>query len=175
MKREMRKTKIPAVEPHSVILSNPKYPHNVGAAIRAASCFGAAQVWFTGTRVPVEGHDGFRLPREERMKGYKDVDLINYDYPFDQMVRGLTPVAIELRPGSESLADFVHPENPVYVFGPEDGSIPQVFLRHCPVRGDPHAPLREPGGRCLLGPLRPTAQAAPGRDRTLQRHVRGSS
>lgn len=131
MKREMRRGKIPEVESTSIILSNPKYPHNVGAAVRAASCFGSPQVWFTGTRVPVEGHEGYRLPREERMKGYKDVDLINYDYPFDKVDRPLTPVAIELRPGSENLADFEHPENPIYVFGPEDGSIPKSFLQHC--------------------------------------------
>jgi tRNA(Leu) C34 or U34 (ribose-2'-O)-methylase TrmL len=27
--------------------------------------------------------------------------------------------------------DFQHPDNAVYVFGPEDGSIPQVLRRHC--------------------------------------------
>lgn len=127
----MRKRAIPLVQPNSIILANPKYPHNVGAAVRAASCFGSSQVWFTGTRVPVEGHEGYRLPREERMKGYKDVDLINYDYPFEKLNGPITPVAIELRANSEVLVDFVHPKNPVYVFGPEDGSIPKVFLRHC--------------------------------------------
>jgi tRNA(Leu) C34 or U34 (ribose-2'-O)-methylase TrmL len=127
----MRKSKIPDVTAPAIILINPKFPHNVGAAVRAASCFGASQVWFTGTRVPIEPGKGYRLPREERMKGYKKVDLINYDYPFDKMPKGFTPVAIEVRPNSENLINFVHPENPVYVMGPEDGSIPKVFLKHC--------------------------------------------
>jgi tRNA G18 (ribose-2'-O)-methylase SpoU len=35
----------------AVALINPKFPHNVGASLRAASCFGAHQVWFTGDRV----------------------------------------------------------------------------------------------------------------------------
>ena len=34
----------------AIALVNPKYPHNVGAAVRAASCFGIQQVWFSGNR-----------------------------------------------------------------------------------------------------------------------------
>lgn len=64
------------------------------------------------------------------MKGYRDVDLVHFDYPFEQF-KGATPVAIELLPGSECLLDFQHPENAVYVFGPEDGSIDQVSRRFC--------------------------------------------
>src|SRR5262249_35205478 len=53
--------------PPAVVLINPKYPHNVGAAVRAASCYGIEQVWFTGDRVQLVGERRFRLPREERM------------------------------------------------------------------------------------------------------------
>jgi tRNA(Leu) C34 or U34 (ribose-2'-O)-methylase TrmL len=28
-------------------LVDPKFPHNVGAAVRAASCYGIRQAWFT--------------------------------------------------------------------------------------------------------------------------------
>lgn len=120
----------PAGQCPAIILTNPKYSANVGAAVRAASCFGAKQVWWTGNRVKLE--DGERLPREERMIGYRDVELRHFDYPFEQF-RGqdVTPVALELLPGSECLLDFVHPENAVYVFGPEDGSIDQVNRKLC--------------------------------------------
>ncbi len=113
----------------SVCLTNPKYAHNVGAAVRAASCFDIQQVWYTGNRFSLE--DGKRLPREERMKGYKDVDLIQFDYPFDAFDNSVIPVAIELRNGSEYLPYFEHPHNALYVFGPEDGSIGKSMLRHC--------------------------------------------
>lgn len=112
----------------AILLTNPKYSANVGAALRAASCFGAQQLWWTGNRVRLD--DGERLPREERLKGYREVELRQFDYPFEHF-KGATPVAIELLPNSECLFDFVHPENAVYVFGPEDGSIDQVSRRFC--------------------------------------------
>ena len=90
----------------AVVLTNPKYSANVGAALRAASCFGAKQLWWTGNRVRLD--DGQRLPREERLKGYKDVEIRQFDYPFEHFKgEGVTPVALELLPGSECLFDFV--------------------------------------------------------------------
>jgi tRNA(Leu) C34 or U34 (ribose-2'-O)-methylase TrmL len=112
----------------AIILTNPKFSANVGAAVRAASCFGAKQVWWTGDRVKMPGK-GERLPREERMKGYKDVELRQFDRPFEHFPDAV-PVAIELLPGSECLTTFEHPENAVYVFGPEDGNIGNS-RRHC--------------------------------------------
>lgn len=115
----------------AVALINPKYPHNVGAVKRACSCFNVKQLWYSGNRVPLDAKDGYRLPREERMKGYANVEIRNFDYFFEQFDKDVTPVAVELRPNSELLTNFVHPEKPLYVFGPEDGSIPQVMLQHC--------------------------------------------
>jgi tRNA(Leu) C34 or U34 (ribose-2'-O)-methylase TrmL len=114
----------------SIILINPKVPHNVGAAKRAASCFGIPQVWFTGDRISLDASKGERLPREERMKGYDEVELRHFDYPFEQF-ENATPVAVEVRENSESLPDFVHPDNPVYVFGPEDGSLKRSITQLC--------------------------------------------
>lgn len=114
----------------SLILINPKYSRNVATILRTASCYGAKQVWFTGDRVQLEIEGRKKLPREERMKGYKDVDIIQYDRPFDQFANAV-PVAVEVRENSETLFDFEHPENAVYVFGPEDGSIPRHLLQHC--------------------------------------------
>ena len=119
----------------AVAMINPKNPYNVGAALRAASCFGVPQVWFTGQRVTLGLKGAKRLPREERMKGYRDVELRHYDQVFDQFdqspVTGVVPVAVELRPNAESLVKFEHPERALYVFGPEDGSIPQSILKDC--------------------------------------------
>lgn len=115
----------------AVALVNPKFPHNVGAAVRAASCFGASQVWWTGNRVFEKTEQGKRLPREERMKGYQSVELYHGDYFFDAFESDVTPVAVELRENAEPLHTFDHPENALYVFGPEDGSLERVTLQHC--------------------------------------------
>lgn len=115
----------------AVVLTDPKYPHNLGQTIRALSCFGVGQLWWSGERLmrQIEGMD--RIPREERMKGYRDVAVLHHERPLQLFPKNVTPVAIELRPNSENLYDFEHPENAVYVFGPEDGSIDQGTLRQC--------------------------------------------
>ena len=123
--RNMKVGKTPAI-----VLINPKYPHNVGGVVRAASNFDFKQVWFTGDRVSLKPEKGTRLPREERMKGYQDVELRQHNYPLE-CFEDAVPVAVELRPGCEQLPEFEHPENAVYLFGPEDGSIKSVFLQHC--------------------------------------------
>jgi len=117
----------------AIIMYNPKYPHNVGAAVRACSCFDSNLIIFSGDRVSLEpsGKKGYRLPREERMKGYKHVKLINDEYPFNRFSKDVIPVAVEVRENAEILPHFIHPENAVYVFGPEDGSLPQIYLKHC--------------------------------------------
>jgi tRNA(Leu) C34 or U34 (ribose-2'-O)-methylase TrmL len=116
----------------AIILLDPKYAHNAGMVVRLASCFGLRQVWFTGDRVAMEAQARGRLPREERMKGYADVQVVNYDLPFEQFAPGAAvPVAVEVRKNAEPLTAFVHPPNAVYVFGPEDGSIDRSLLRHC--------------------------------------------
>lgn len=119
--------KVPAV-----VLINPKYLHNVGQTVRALSCFGVEQLWWSGARGLRALEKLDRLPREERMRGYAEVAILHADRPLEAYEgSGVTPVAVELLPGSESLVHFEHPENAVYVFGPEDGSIDQGTRRHC--------------------------------------------
>ena len=96
-----------------MVLINPKFPHNVGATIRACSCFGVESLMWTGSRINVSAYK--RLPREERMKGFKMVRFMN----------------VEVFENSEPLTLFEHPKDAVYVFGPEDGGVPQVIRRLC--------------------------------------------
>ena len=55
------KREITGVAP-SIILTRPKFAHNVGSALRAASCYGIKQVWFTGDRIGIDPDKGERLP-----------------------------------------------------------------------------------------------------------------
>ena len=71
------------------------------------------------------------------MRRYEDVALINHRDPLARLcgaVPKACPVVVELRPGSESLVDFIHPDGetaPIYVFGPEDGSLPGPVVKRC--------------------------------------------
>ncbi len=114
----------------AVLLMNPKDPRNVAQIIRACSCFGIEQCWFTGNRAQINMNGLTRLPREERMKGYSKVDLIQYDYPFEQFT-DVTPIGIEIIKGAEMMPTFEHPENALYVFGPEDGSLSKIARTFC--------------------------------------------
>lgn len=115
----------------ALLLINPKYPHNVGAAVRAAACWGVETVLFTGSRVSLKRDDKFlRLPREERMRDYQDVKLLNVEKPFD-MFPGLTPIGVEFTEGATKLPVFTHLDEAMYVFGPEDGSLNRVTLLQC--------------------------------------------
>jgi len=117
----------------AIVLHEPKYPHNVAQIVRLASAYGIGQVWYSGERI--REALGGRLPREERMRRYEDVLLVNHADPLARLcetVPDARPVAVELRPGSESLVDFVHPDGPpIYVFGPEDGSLPGAIVKKC--------------------------------------------
>lgn len=127
-----------------VVLINPKYLHNVGAAIRACSCFGVKYLQWTGDRVNPQEYE--RIPREERMKGYKSVEFRNYDRVFEVKplsVDGVVPVCVEVQENSEPLTTFEHPKNAVYIFGPEDGGVPQVIRRLC------HRFVHIPAHHCL--------------------------
>jgi tRNA(Leu) C34 or U34 (ribose-2'-O)-methylase TrmL len=127
----------------AVCLVNPKFAHNVGNTLRACSCFGVRQLWWTSGRVTLDVAEGERLPREERMKGYRDVEMVRSDRVFDAFPADTVPVAVELRPGCESLVEFEHPEPALYVFGPEDGSLPRWVLPHC------HRFVIIPAAHCL--------------------------
>lgn len=123
--------KAPEIKAPSVMLIDPRYPHNVGGALRACACWGLEQLWWTGDRVTLDYAKGERLPREERMKGYKHVQMHHDPGCFRRIPRGVTPVCVELLPDAEPLETFEHPDEAVYIFGPEDGSVPIEVRRYC--------------------------------------------
>jgi tRNA(Leu) C34 or U34 (ribose-2'-O)-methylase TrmL len=113
----------------AIILANPKYPHNLAGIIRACSCWGAPTLLWSGKRIVPE--EMSRLPREERMKGYRDVKWMRTERTFDLLPSGTIPICVELLEHSEPLTTFVHPENAAYIFGPEDGGVNQIYRRLC--------------------------------------------
>lgn len=129
----------------AVILCDPRDAYNVGNAQRACSNWGVQQLWWTGDRVKIPGsvadvvkdervrarqlpedRKAGRLPREERMKGFANVEMINHFDPFS-IYANLKPkprlICVELIEGAQHLFHYQHPLDAVYVFGPEDGGV----------------------------------------------------
>jgi hypothetical protein len=84
-------------ETPGVVLINPKYIHNIGGVIRSCSCFGVKQLFWTGSRIQIPEDVKIRIPREERMKGYRDVQWSAAEKPFDLFPPDAVPVSLDAR------------------------------------------------------------------------------
>jgi len=118
----------------AVLLIDPKFAHNVGGALRACACWGAGELVWTGERVPApeDWPAGARLPREERMRLYRDVRLRHVSpSQMPPEFPSATPVCVERSERAETLFGFEHPADAVYVFGPEDGGVPKGLRHWC--------------------------------------------
>lgn len=130
----------------AVLLYDPKRAANVGNAVRACAAFGVGQLWYYGTRAESEWMAASRIPREERTRYGQKVALLRAPEPRPLSVfpPGTVPVAVEVHRTAEVLSlDWEHPEEAVYVFGPEDGSLPRSIQLAC------HRRIILPSDHCL--------------------------
>lgn len=107
-------------------LVNPKSPANVGMVMRAAGCYEASTVFYSGVRF----ERAQKFATDTKDAGRK-IALVGVESLLDDIPDNATLVAIELIEGATPLMDFVHPDNAYYIFGPEDGSIKKELLGHC--------------------------------------------
>ena len=101
-------------------LINPKSPENVGAVMRAAGCYQADSVTYTGQR-----YDRAAKFATDTKSAAQRIPLTGVDSLLDDLPLGVKIVCVELAEGAIPLPHFQHPKNAIYIFGPEDGSIPQ--------------------------------------------------
>jgi len=107
-------------------LVNPKSPTNVGMVMRAAGCYEATTVFYSGVRF--ERAQKFST---DTKNAASKIALVGVENLLDSVPADATLVAIELIEGAMPLMDFVHPDNAYYIFGPEDGSIKKEVLDRC--------------------------------------------
>lgn len=105
---------------------NPKTPENMGAVLRAAGCYGADAIFYTGVRY------------ERAQKFFTDTKNVGRTIPVTgvedllaSIPAGVQCVAVELVEGATPLMAFEHPHSACYLFGPEDGSLTQDILNRC--------------------------------------------
>ncbi|MBU3002689.1 RNA methyltransferase [Paraglaciecola arctica] len=113
--------------PAHLAIINPKSPQNMGSILRAAGCYQAQSIRYTGERYARAKAFQTDTKNVQSVIEVKHVDeIINDDTDVT-----LKKVAVELVEGATPLPNFVHPNNALYIFGPEDGSIEQDVVDKC--------------------------------------------
>lgn len=104
-------------------LINPKSPTNVGAVLRAAGCFEANRIIYSGNR-----YDIAKKFHTDTKSANNSIPLIHVDDFITAKHESSKLVCVDLVEGATCLPEFNHPENALYLFGPEDGSISQELI-----------------------------------------------
>ena len=98
----------------------------MGSILRAAGCYGVDAIFYTGQR-----YARALSFATDTKNASSDIPLNNIQHIKQHVPSNAALVAVELVEGAQALPHFVHPENAFYLFGPEDGSIPQTVLNQC--------------------------------------------
>jgi len=105
-------------------LTNPKSPANVGSVMRAAGCFQVNSVLYTGRRYSIAAKFN-----TDTKNVAQDIPLNGVDNLLEELPEGVQVVCVELVEGAIPLPEFQHPDNVIYIFGPEDGSISKEVIK----------------------------------------------
>mgnify|MGYP000571271645 CR=1 FL=1 len=122
-------------------LTNPKSPSNVGAVMRSAGCYCVDQVLYTGQRYANAAK--FNGSKRNASKHNTDTKNASEKIPlkaaenFENIapLRAFLPkstkiICVDLVEGATPLPHFQHPEQALYIFGPEDGTISQEVINN---------------------------------------------
>ena len=101
-------------------LTNPKGPSNVGSVMRAAGCFGVKEVRYNGDRF-----DYASKFNTDTKNMASTIPLKKVDGLADSLPSNIKVICVDLIEGAVPLPEFEHPQNAIYIFGPEDGTISQ--------------------------------------------------
>lgn len=115
-----------SIESVAIGLVNPKSPENVGMVMRAAGCYEAQQVFYSGVR-----YNRARQFFTDTNNAQQKIPLQHAEDLLLAAPPGASIVAVELIEGATPLVYFEHPPQAYYIFGPEDGSLSQALLDGC--------------------------------------------
>jgi len=104
-------------------LTNPKSPSNVGAVLRAAGCYQVDDIFYTGKR-----YDQAAKFNTDTKDAAENISLIKVETLLEDIPKNAKVVCVELVEGATPLPEYKHPDNAIYIFGPEDGTISQDVI-----------------------------------------------
>jgi tRNA(Leu) C34 or U34 (ribose-2'-O)-methylase TrmL len=115
-------------------LTNPKNPINVGSVMRAAGNYGVEQVFFTGTRYAKAAKYQGKINNTDTQNVSGKIPLTKTEH-FNDLANTLENIpsstkviCVDLIEGAIPLPHFEHPEHAIYIFGPEDSTVPQDII-----------------------------------------------
>jgi len=91
--------------------------------MRAAGCYQVDNVYYTGKRYD----RAERLNTDTQKMGLK-ISLTRVDVILESVPVETKKICIEFAEGATPLPEFQHPEDVMYIFGPEDGTISQDVI-----------------------------------------------
>ena len=113
--------------PTHLAIINPKSPQNMGSILRAAGCYQALSIRYTGER-----YARAKAFQTDTKNVHLDIKVSHVEEVINAVADvNLSKIAVELVEGATPLPNFVHPADALYIFGPEDGSIEQEIVDKC--------------------------------------------
>jgi tRNA(Leu) C34 or U34 (ribose-2'-O)-methylase TrmL len=112
---------------YGIALYKPNYQQNIGTIIRTSYNFYADFIAIIGAKYKKQHFDTYNTHNHIPIYEYQTLEDFMKNLPL-----GCLPIAIEVD-GGESLETFVHPLKCVYVFGPENSSVPQKIKKRIKV------------------------------------------
>ncbi len=116
----------------SIGLYNPKSPSNVGSVLRAAGCYDVDRVFYSGNRFDNAAKYQTDTKNIRSKTPLRGVECLVGDVKKGELWQNKatkpTIICVELVEGATALPQFEHPENAYYLFGPEDGTLPQSVI-----------------------------------------------
>ena len=91
--------------------------------MRAAGCFGADAIFYTGRRYELSARFHTDTHDASRVIPLTGVPSLLESVPADTKI-----VCVELVEGATPLPEYQHPDKAFYLFGPEDGTITQDLI-----------------------------------------------
>lgn len=104
-------------------LYNPKFMVNLGGVLRAAHCYDAKLVVYTGDR--------YRREPTDTSKAYNHIPLLKTESLHSAIPFNCVPVGVDILDEAECLFNYDHPRSAFYIFGPEDGTLGKKVTDWC--------------------------------------------
>ena len=102
-------------------------PMNVGNLLRSAHSFGASFFFTINPTVDVKG-----MKESDTSDAFGHLPFYNFEKPADLLLPMNTSlVAVEFLPDATDLPSFRHPQQAVYVLGPEKSNVSPEMLARC--------------------------------------------